>query len=178
MKSIAIFLLLFVALMATSAWADPKHDLGAPDGATPAGSPVVNSCLIPAERPATVYKNPSFPAREIVREKVVVRQVSVPHPKTIKGHHTGVGHSPVYKKIKKWNPASVSHVDAKVGKLGKEVRAELKSESAQRILADESLSKRIKPLEEKGGNNSLLILACMGLVAVAVVFLIGYTNQN
>lgn len=157
---------LFLILIATSVAWGLETDLGKPKPAPE----VKNS------DPATGWNLSLQPAKRAVRERVVV-QVPAPHPPTVRGHHLPAGHQEPYREVKSWNPTSVSHVDAKVGKLSKEFRAELKSEAQNRASADQKLFKRIEPLEEKNENSTSLWLVGILILGLTAVLAVGI-SQN
>lgn len=159
MKRFLIIIILLSVLASPMAFAIGAD---APSNATPTSPPTGgNTSLTTAQR--------------VVRDRIVVREVPAPHPKVVNGHHTGVGHEPVYKEIKSWNPSACSYVDARDKKLSGEIRNELSTEKAERLNADSAISKRVTTLEEKKDkiHPGIFVLALAG-----IVFLAGLARQQ
>lgn len=121
------------------------------------------------------YSPPTQPVQG--RERVAKCPVPVPHPPTIRGHHAGVGHSPVYQEIKKWNPASGSYVDARNQRNENKIDTEksdrmraVKNEARIRSKNDEELKKEIR--KKPTSKDFIGLITGFAIIALIVIAMI------
>lgn len=184
-----ILVIAVILLVGGMAWAEavPINTMTSPVP-TPAAPPQTDKALegvvTPSPAPTAPEQQqkaaPPAPTPKVIVQKVVkevkgriIEQQIVPnpHPATYLGHHDGSGHSPVYQRVKDWNPASVSFVEAKNAKLRKELTQQRGSVAAP-VSAGESAATTPKGENSKEEQEMLLTILITLLAAGAAATII------